>query len=93
MYYRVTILKGKPEMAEKGYALLDENRAKLEAMPRIEHIRLFEADDDTSVVIAWYESQKACEAVTAIANEILGSMGEMMTAPHAKHMGEVTWEL
>ena len=29
MYYRVTILKGKPEMAEKGYALLDENRAKL----------------------------------------------------------------
>ena len=36
MYYRVTILKGKPEMAEKGYALLDENRAKLEAMPGIE---------------------------------------------------------
>ena len=89
MYYRVTILKGKPEMAEKGYALLDENRAKLEAMPGIEHIRLFEADDDTSVVIACYESQKA----TAIANEILGSMGEMMTAPPAKNMGEVTWEL
>ena len=37
---------------ENGYALLDENRAKLEAMPGIEHIRLFEADDDTSVVIA-----------------------------------------
>ena len=62
-------------------------------MPGIEHIRLFEADDDTSVVIACYESQKACEAVTAIANEILGSMGEMMTAPPAKLMGEVTWEL
>ena len=93
MYYRVTILKGKPEMAEKGYALLDENRAKLEAMPGIEHIRLFEADDDTSVVIACYESQKACKAVTVIANEILGSMREMMTAPPAKHMGEVTWEL
>ena len=69
MYYRVTILKGKPEMAEKGYALLDENRAKLEAMPGIEHIRLFEADDYTSVVIACHESQKACEAVTAIVND------------------------
>ena len=62
-------------------------------MPGIEHIRLFEADDDTSVVIACYESQKACETVTAIANEILGSMGEMMPAPPAKHMGEMTWEL
>ena len=39
-------------MAEKGYALLDENRAKLESMLGIENIRLFEADDDTSVVIA-----------------------------------------
>ena len=51
MYDRVTILKGKPEMAEKGYALLDENRAKLEAMPGIEHIRLFEADDDTKIKV------------------------------------------
>ena len=93
MYYRVTTLKGKPEMSEKGYALLDENRAKLEAMPGVEHIRLFEPDEETSVVIACYESQEACETVTPIANEILASLGDMMTAPPVKHVGEVTWEL
>ncbi len=93
MYYRVTTLKGKPEMSEKGYALLDENRAKLEAMPGVEHIRLFEPDEETSVVIACYESQETCEAATAIANEIMGSMADMMTAPPEKQMGEVTWEL
>ena len=47
-------------MVEKGYALMDENKAKFEAMSGIEHIRLFEADDDTSIFIACYESQKAC---------------------------------
>ena len=71
MYYRVTTLKGKPEMSDKGYALLDENRAKVASLPGVEHIRLFEADEETTVVIACYESQEACETVTPIANEIL----------------------
>ena len=93
MYYRVTTLKGKPEMSDKGYALLDENRAKVASLPGVEHIRLFEADEETTVVIACYESQEACETVTPIANEILASLGDMMTAPPEKHMGEVTWEL
>ena len=93
MYYRVTTLKGKPEMSDKGYALLDENRAKVVSLPGVEHIRLFEADEETTVVIACYESQEACETVTPIANEILASLGDMMTAPPVKHMGEVTWEL
>ena len=93
MYYRVTTLKGKPEMSDKGYALLDENRAKVASLPGVEHIRLFEADEETTVVIACYESQEACETVTPIANEILASLGDMMTAPPVKHMGEVTWEL
>ena len=93
MYYRVTTLKGKPEMSDKGYALLDENRAKVASLPGVEHIRLFEADEETSVVIACYESQEACETVTPIANEILASLGDMMTAPPVKHVGEVTWEL
>ena len=93
MYYRVTTLKGKPEMSDKGYALLDENRAKVVSLPGVEHIRLFEPDEETSVVIACYESQEACETVTPIANEILASLGDMMTAPPVKHVGEVTWEL
>ena len=93
MYYRVTTLKGKPEMSDKGYALLDENRAKVVSLPGVEHIRLFEADEETTVVIACYESQEACETVTPIANEILASLGDMMTAPPVKHVGEVTWEL
>ena len=93
MYYRVTTLKGKPEMGDKGYALLDENRAKVVSLPGVEHIRLFEADEETTVVIACYESQEACETVTPIANEILASLGDMMTAPPVKHVGEVTWEL
>ena len=93
MYYRVTTMKGKPEMKDQGYALLDENRAKVASLPGVEHIRLFEADEETTVVIACYESQEACETVTPIANEILASLGEMMTAPPVKHVGEVTWEL
>ena len=63
------------------------------SLPGVEHIRLFEADEETTVVIACYESQEACEAATAIANGIMGQMADMMTAPPTKQMGEVTWEL
>ena len=45
MYYRITIVKGKPEMNQKAYDLLNENKGKLEALDGVQHIRIFESDE------------------------------------------------
>ena len=62
MFYRVTTMKGKPEMNDQCYALLDENMAILEAMSDIEKFGYLK-QMKKKVVIACYESQETCEAL------------------------------
>ena len=93
MYYRITIVKGKLEMNQKAYDLLNENKGKLEALDGVQHIRIFESDENTSVVVACYDTQEACETASSVAQGILANMAEVMTAPPAICMGEVTWEI
>lgn len=82
MYARVTSYRTDPSRESEVMAMIDDVAARVRAIPGVVAVYTsWRSADGAGVTMAIYESQEAAEAAASAAQEIWGSLAEVMTAP------------
>ena len=93
MSFRVTDVNFDPSRREEFLAFADSQREKIQAVNGIQSVDVVEVAEGQSVIIARYDSEESAVAATETVQEILGGMGEFMTASPNRKGGPIMWAM